>query len=135
MSRLLVMLALGCVLLLPSRAEAAAPRPNALEVGAAVATCMADARGTEVAIDGLVNASTVVTLSEDGQVFGLLRRRAADPSRDPSFVLDDPITPVMALEPLPIGRDWDDTPEHREQARYAFQCFGTEYRRLLAADS
>ena len=133
MNRALAVAALCCLLAAPASAAEQSPRPNALEVGAAVATCMSEARGTEVGINSQIGMSTVVTLEENGEVFAVLRLRDADPSQDPTFVLNDPIQPVMALEPLPPGRDWNSTPAAREQARSAFQCFGMEYGRLLGA--
>lgn len=46
MNRSLVVVMLCCLLSAPVSAAEQSPRPNALEVAAAVATCMSEARGT-----------------------------------------------------------------------------------------
>src|SRR4051812_31422622 len=86
LSRLMLVLAL--LALLPEVALADSDHPNALEVGAAVATCMRDSRGLapdqEVTLRGTTQR---VTLFDGDVAFATLERQASDPA-SPSIVLN-----------------------------------------------
>ncbi len=120
LARLLLVVA---VALLPSAVGAQGPRPNALEVGAGVATCMTEGRiyppEGGVAVYGTIHQ---VTLIEDGLAFATIRRRVFDPAQEP-WLANDPEQPPMTLDPLIEV----DEMGMRETLRYAVNCFGKVY--------
>jgi hypothetical protein len=103
----------------PMSARAEELHPNALEVGASVATCMTEARiyppDGGVELRGNIHEAT---LFEHGGAFVTLHRRAFNPIEEPEMA-NQPIQPPMAFD-VTAG---DDSVSRRETLRYALDCF------------